>query len=152
VTTQQVQIGALPLYRDVEAPSPETRYFYVSCIDHDRRALVVGPYSTHAAALADVARVRAEAERVDPRAFWYAWGTAGSVDDLGPGVLGRPQEEVSMKKTKYRYKCRSCKQHGRWRLNPNDAGADGERHYDRHSNDHECNIENQEGKDVGPCH
>lgn len=53
---------------------------------------------------------------------------------------------------KYRYKCRACKKHGRWHVNPNGAGADGERHYDRHASGHECFIENQEGKDVGPCH
>lgn len=64
----------------------------------------------------------------------------------------QPAEPRTGARVKYRYKCRSCKQCGRWFKNPNDAGAAGERHYDKHSSGHECFIENEEGKDVGPCH
>lgn len=71
---------------------PRRGFYYVSCQDdRGRRALVFGPFvNDHRSALADVARVAAEAERVDPRACWYAWGTARSETDLGPGVLGAP--------------------------------------------------------------
>jgi len=62
-------------------------YYYVSCQDGGRRALVAGPYPDHDTALAEVDLVKAEAERVDPRAIWYAWGTARSLVNLGPGAL-----------------------------------------------------------------
>lgn len=70
------------------------RLYYVSCIDGPRRSLVAGPYSSHAAALADVDRVRGAAYRVDFKSHWYAWGTAGVSAEVYsyPGVLGRPED------------------------------------------------------------
>ena len=53
---------------------------------------------------------------------------------------------------KYRYQCQTCKAKGRWHVNPNDAGADGERHYDKHVYGHECSIFSDEGNNVGPAH
>lgn len=74
------------------------RAYYVSAIDGDRKALICGPYPTHDAALEDVTRVKRAAYDVDPRAHWWAWGTA-SVDlekapewRDRPGSLGRPDE------------------------------------------------------------
>lgn len=57
-----------------------TQYF-VSCVETDgrrRKSLLAGPYGTHAAALAQVRKVTRMANDVDPRAVWYAFGTAGS--------------------------------------------------------------------------
>lgn len=67
-------------------------YYYVSCEDGGRRALVAGPYIDHVTALAEVDLVKAEAERVDSRAIWYAWGTARSVINLGLGAINARAE------------------------------------------------------------
>jgi len=69
------------------APDPRPGYYYVSCEDGGRRALVAGPYVDHETALADVDLVKAEAEQLDSRAIWYAWGTARSEANVGPGAL-----------------------------------------------------------------
>lgn len=50
--------------------------FYVSAIDGNRKALVSGPYATHAEALGKVDSVRDEWCELDGRAWFYAWGTA----------------------------------------------------------------------------
>lgn len=50
--------------------------FYVSVIDGTRKGLLLGPYDTHEAALANVDRAKAEAEAVDPFAHFYAFGTS----------------------------------------------------------------------------
>jgi hypothetical protein len=50
--------------------------FYVSVINGKRRALLLGPYPSHDAALADVDLGRKLAERVDPMAGFFAFGTA----------------------------------------------------------------------------
>lgn len=74
----------------VAAPRFAPGFYYVTVIDPstNRRALLRGPWPTHIGALASVARVRAEAEAVDPWAAFYAFGTARSETDAGPGVLG----------------------------------------------------------------
>jgi len=51
--------------------------FYVSAVDGDRRWLMAGPYETHEAALADVARVRGVCCNADGRGHFLGWGTAG---------------------------------------------------------------------------
>lgn len=71
--------------------TPDTRpgFYYVSVVDGPRRGLLRGPWvDDHAGALAAVDRVRREAELVDPRAVFYAFGTARAEVDRGPGVLG----------------------------------------------------------------
>lgn len=74
------------------------RVYYVSAIDGDRKALIVGPYATHEEALADVQRVKRAAYEVNDRAIWWAWGTASVDLDKTPewrdrpGSLGRPEE------------------------------------------------------------
>lgn len=51
--------------------------YYVSAIDVPARALVAGPYPDHATALARVQRVkRVWVRRYNPRAWFWAWGTA----------------------------------------------------------------------------
>lgn len=75
-----------------------SRAYYVSAIDGARKALICGPYPTHDAALADVTRVKRAAYDVDPRAHWWAWGTASVDTDAAPGLrdlvgsLGRPED------------------------------------------------------------
>ena len=58
------------------------RFFYVSVIDGKRRALLAGPYDTHAEALALVEQVRRKAYDIDPKSHFYAFGTAGSDEEL----------------------------------------------------------------------
>ena len=68
------------------------RYFWVSAQrDDGRRAIIAGPYLSHEAAKADVHRVTLAACRVDDRAWWYAWGTAGS-DEMLKAALGKPED------------------------------------------------------------
>lgn len=61
--------------------------FYVSAIDGPARFLVAGPYSSHDVALARVDAVKEHANKADPRAWFMAWGTAGS-DDAHTTPLG----------------------------------------------------------------
>ena len=62
--------------------------FYVTAIDGPRVAYVAGPYRDHAEAMEALPVARAEAERLDPRAVWYAFGTARGAAKLRT-VLGR---------------------------------------------------------------
>ena len=55
--------------------------FYVSVVDGTRYGLLLGPYSDHAGALANVQRGKHLAEAANDRAFWYAYGTCS----LKPG-------------------------------------------------------------------
>ncbi len=64
------------------------RKFYVSVLDGPRYGFLVGPFDTHDQALAQVDSARAAAEQVDPRAVWYAFGTARAPEGYStPGVL-----------------------------------------------------------------
>lgn len=64
------------------------RYFYVSVIDGARHGFLAGPFQTHDEALAKVDAARAAANEVDPRAWFYAYGTAKAPDGYDrPGVL-----------------------------------------------------------------
>ena len=57
----------------------EAKHFYVSAIRSAKeKALIAGPYSDHETALAKVRDVARQAEDIDPRAHFWAWGTAGS--------------------------------------------------------------------------
>lgn len=60
---------------------PRPGNYYVSVIDQGRRALLAGPWPTHAEALAQVDAVRVKACELDPRGCWYAFGTARLPDD-----------------------------------------------------------------------
>jgi acetyl-CoA acetyltransferase len=57
--------------------------YYVSVIDGPRKGLLVGPLNTHDEALALVNAARDKANDLDPRAAFYAFGTASI--DLDPG-------------------------------------------------------------------
>lgn len=74
-----------------ECPSNGGRY-YVTVRDHDRTGWLLGPYDTHAEALANVDRGNELACNADPRAHWYAFGTARITDPSAPlpaTVFGR---------------------------------------------------------------
>lgn len=84
-----------PGIEDYGPGNPDARpgFYYVSAIDGARRSLVRGPFRTHAEALGAVEPTKRLVEERDPRAHWYAWGTARSEADLGPGVLDRWEAE-----------------------------------------------------------
>lgn len=62
-------------------------FYYVDCTDAGKVALLAGPYAKHADALNVVEAVRREAEKVDFKSCFYAFGTCRSVFDLGLGKL-----------------------------------------------------------------
>lgn len=55
--------------------------YYVSVVDGKRSALLLGPFDAHVLALAMVEPVRAHAASIDPRAHFYAFGTARLPND-----------------------------------------------------------------------
>lgn len=78
-------------------------HYYASVFDrrsndgNGRVALLAGPFPTHYQALDILPAAKAEAERVDPRATWYAFGTLCMKDGYNkPGSLndrlGLPSE------------------------------------------------------------
>jgi hypothetical protein len=81
-----------------EQPDTKPGFYYVSVVRtgglrHDFR-LLRGPFQNdHAAALAAVEPGKARAEALDPRAFWYAYGTCRTDTDQGPGILDRIEAE-----------------------------------------------------------
>ena len=64
---------------DCQCEHEPDRRFFVSAKKDDRYVLLLGPYKTHAAALANVDRGRQLAESVDVRACWYAYGTCSAM-------------------------------------------------------------------------
>jgi hypothetical protein len=67
-------------------PSPGS--YYVTCVDGPRYWNMSGPYSTHAAALADVDKALKIANEHDGRAWFMSWGTTRMADELKePGML-----------------------------------------------------------------
>lgn len=54
----------------------ENARYYVSVMDAGRYAFLLGPFDTHEEALAHVDAANRKACEVDPRAHWYAFGTA----------------------------------------------------------------------------
>jgi hypothetical protein len=67
------------MYLDADTPDPRPGFYYVTCTDDGKRfAIVCGPYDAHADALADVDRVKREADKLDIKSCWYGWGTVRS--------------------------------------------------------------------------
>lgn len=72
---------------------PAGEVFYVTAIDGKRVAVLAGPYFLHENALGMVERASREAEKIDPKAVFYEYGTTGFKDSeiyepaLRPGVL-----------------------------------------------------------------
>lgn len=77
-----------------ETPDPRPGDYFVSVVDGRRRALLAGPYPTHADALGAVPEVREIAKRLDPRAFYYAFGTARLPE--GSGKVGRLNDLLNL--------------------------------------------------------
>jgi hypothetical protein len=77
--------------RTVDAgPDPEPNVgFYVTVRKHGQSGKLLGPYDTHAEALAHVDRAKAKAAEVDPWSHFYEFGTArvSTVRPLPPGLL-----------------------------------------------------------------
>lgn len=73
------------------------RHFYVSAIDGSKRHLIAGPWGTHDDALARVDPVRRHASGLDGRAWFMAWGTAGSQDEHRTplGRFGDAEEQTA---------------------------------------------------------
>lgn len=73
-----------------QEPDPRPGAYYVSVVRDGARLdyrLLLGPFAEHARALAAVDAVRLEADRLDPRAVWYAFGTCRVEGGAGPGSL-----------------------------------------------------------------
>lgn len=68
--------------------SLEPGNYYVSVADGPKFNTLLGPFKTHKKALAMVEPVRQKAEDLNPRAFFYAFGTVKMADDFTkPGLL-----------------------------------------------------------------
>jgi len=81
---------------DDDARWRERECFYVSVRDRiandgsrDRYAIALGPFRTHAEALDQVEAVRTKAEEVDPRAWFYGYGTCKLADGSRLGILNK---------------------------------------------------------------
>ena len=71
-----------------QPPDDRPGNYYVTAIDGERHAFLLGPYQDdHATALAMVDEARRIAQELDPRAFWYAYGTARVTGYAKPGIL-----------------------------------------------------------------
>jgi hypothetical protein len=69
-------------------------FYYVSVIrDDGAYRFLAGPFETHVEALAAVPRARDVARDLDPRATWYAFGTARTDENSGPGMLNNQLAE-----------------------------------------------------------
>ena len=74
-----------------DGPGDETgKEFFVSVLDAARTGYLLGPYATHAEALANVDRGRKLADAADPRSPWYRFGTCGApVGTIKKTVFGK---------------------------------------------------------------
>jgi len=55
--------------------------YYVSVMEGPKYALLAGPYATHDEALANKQDVMNKAVELDPKAWFYAFGTASIVSE-----------------------------------------------------------------------
>ena len=65
----------------------DSECFYVSVIDGNRSAFVAGPFRAHESALAALPTARTLGIDVDPKAVFYAWGTAKRSNGYREGSL-----------------------------------------------------------------
>ncbi len=72
----------------MQNPDTKPGLYYVTAQDGGRTAFVAGPFrDDHARALALVDEARRVAERLDPRAVWYAFGTSRIDDAAAPACF-----------------------------------------------------------------
>lgn len=84
---------ALPHYQPPADRRPG--FYYVSIKRENGEARFLrGPFTLHKDALDALPAAREAAERVDPRACWYAFGTARSATDAGPGILDQIEKRA----------------------------------------------------------
>lgn len=75
------------IYHPTEDPDPRPGAYYVSIIDGSRFSLALGPFPTHAEALAKVSAVRDYVDRHYAEGWFYAYGTCRLEACERPGVL-----------------------------------------------------------------
>jgi hypothetical protein len=72
----------------MQQPDPRPGNYYVSMVDGPRFALLAGPFAQHAVALDQVEPAKTIAQKLDPWADFYAFGTVRMADDYTtPGKL-----------------------------------------------------------------
>jgi hypothetical protein len=84
-----------------QEPDPRPGNYYVTAIDGDRWVPLLGPFvNDHRGALDAVEVVRNKACSLDPRAWWYAFGTArweksdpGRLNDVLANALSKPANQ-----------------------------------------------------------
>lgn len=73
-----------------QQPDPRDGLYYVTVRRDDGEWRILrGPFLTHVAALAALPWARRRACELDPKAHWYSYGTARSLDHLGVGILDK---------------------------------------------------------------
>lgn len=73
-----------------EAHKGETGGYYVSAVDGPSSWLLLGPFDSHPDALSRVNEVRLFAEKHEPRAVFYAFGTVRAKDGYrAPGSANK---------------------------------------------------------------
>lgn len=74
----------------MQTPDTKPGFYYVSAVDGNKYALMLGPFKTHEEALQMVEQCRNKAYDLDPRSHWWQWGTCREDDDgTGEFRLGR---------------------------------------------------------------
>lgn len=75
----------------METPDTREGLYYVTVRRDDGEfRLLRGPFlNDHAGALAAVDEARRRACELDPKAHWYSYGTARSLEYLGVGILDK---------------------------------------------------------------
>jgi hypothetical protein len=64
-------------------------HYYVSAVDGSRYTLLAGPFATHEEALDRVDAAREKSTEIDPRAWFYAYGTCRVIGYSAPGRLNQ---------------------------------------------------------------
>ena len=73
---------------DIQAPDTAPGPYYVSIVDGGRLCLALGPFRTHAPAIAAVSPVRTYCNRMDGRCHFMTFGTVRVTDGTDtPGRL-----------------------------------------------------------------
>lgn len=76
-----------------QTPDTKPGFYYVSAIDGEKFALMLGPFETHEQALAKVEECRNLAYDLHPASHWWLWGTCRKDDGA---KLGRMNETMGI--------------------------------------------------------